>query len=668
LQDDDKILLGTGDDLEIYHDGSNSYISDTGTGDLIITATTFRPRTDHWIVANAANSENLLQAVADGAVTLYHNGLAKLATASGGVNVTGTLTATTLTGTLATAAQTNITSLGTLTALTLSGNLDLGDDDYIRLGTGNDLQIYHSGTQSYIKDAGTGDLYIDSPAALRCLTAQFQLNNAANNEAMIQALEDGAVTLYHDGAAKLATQSDGITVTGNIHSGSGDIRIQSAADENMAIFNPDGSVQLQYDNSTKFATASGGVDVTGDLDVSGELDVVGQAKFGGGTTISTSGEVKVEAGGKYTVVDGNDLNIVYPSGRSVFFKEGGTTAMTIDNANNVGIGTTGPAAELNVVGGTLLAQSTTLSPADPIKSTTMLQVHGDAIGAGVVDVDFFKGFKIGLNDGPEYGGQAQFSVGRWEDSGSEARSSLVMSLGHGSLAPDTDADVDVMTLLSSGYVGIGTTSPDAHLEISAADNAPTLKFSESDDTNKMLLKFASDIGELTVVPDKVLNFKNNNTTRMSIAVGGAVNVAGAFSKGSGSFRIDHPLPEKKDTHHLVHSFIEGPKADLIYRGTVDLSGGYAQVDLDDAAGMTEGTWELLCRDPQCWIQNDTGWSAVRGDVEGNTLTIECETTDSDDTVSWMVVAERCDPHMYETGWTDDDGHVIVEPEKPEEEE
>jgi len=91
MPDNAKILLGTGDDLEIYHDGSNSYITDSGTGDLIITATTFRPRTDHWIVANAANSENLLQAVADGAVTLYHNGLAKLATASGGVDVTGTV-------------------------------------------------------------------------------------------------------------------------------------------------------------------------------------------------------------------------------------------------------------------------------------------------------------------------------------------------------------------------------------------------------------------------------------------------------------------------------------------------------------------------------------------------------------------------------------------------
>ena len=40
LQDDDKILIGTGDDLEIYHDGSNSYIDDTGTGRLNIRGNT----------------------------------------------------------------------------------------------------------------------------------------------------------------------------------------------------------------------------------------------------------------------------------------------------------------------------------------------------------------------------------------------------------------------------------------------------------------------------------------------------------------------------------------------------------------------------------------------------------------------------------------------------
>ena len=136
---------------------------------------------------------------------------------------------------------------------------------------------------------------------------------------------------------------------------------------------------------------------------------------------------------------------------------------------------------------------------------------------------------------------------------------------------------------------------------------------------------------------------------------------GALSKQSGSFKIAHPLPDKKDTHHLVHSFVEGPRADLIYRGVADLSGGSATVDLDEAAGMSAGTWELLCRDPQVWVQNDSGWGAVRGSVEGNTLTIECEGASSSDTVGWMVVAERCDPHMMDTGWTDEDGRVIVEP-------
>jgi hypothetical protein len=135
------------------------------------------------------------------------------------------------------------------------------------------------------------------------------------------------------------------------------------------------------------------------------------------------------------------------------------------------------------------------------------------------------------------------------------------------------------------------------------------------------------------------------------------------SKASGSFKIDHPLPDKKDTHHLVHSFHEGPRADLWYRGEIALVSGSATVDLDEAAGMSAGTWDLLCRDPQVWIQNDSGWDAVRGSVSGSTLTIECSEAGSSDTVSWMVVAERHDQHMIDTNWTDDDGRVIVEPEK-----
>ena len=147
-----------------------------------------------------------------------------------------------------------------------------------------------------------------------------------------------------------------------------------------------------------------------------------------------------------------------------------------------------------------------------------------------------------------------------------------------------------------------------------------------------------------------------------------MSVVGALSKGSGSFKIDHPLDSMKDTHDLVHSFIEGPRADLIYRGSVQLSEGTATVDLDDAATMTNGTWELLCRDPQVWVQNQDGWTQVRGSVSGSTLTITAQDNDCTDTVSWLVVAERQDEHMMDTNWTDNNGRVIVEPEKPAEDE
>lgn len=145
--------------------------------------------------------------------------------------------------------------------------------------------------------------------------------------------------------------------------------------------------------------------------------------------------------------------------------------------------------------------------------------------------------------------------------------------------------------------------------------------------------------------------------------GGTVYVIGALSKGSGSFRIPHPLPDKKNTHDLVHSFVEGPRADLIYRGSVALSGGSASVDLDEEVGLTDGTWELLCRDPQVFLQNEDGWSALKGSVSGSTLIINCKDTTSTDRVSWMVVAERQDEHMMETSWTDEDGRPILEPLK-----
>ncbi len=160
------------------------------------------------------------------------------------------------------------------------------------------------------------------------------------------------------------------------------------------------------------------------------------------------------------------------------------------------------------------------------------------------------------------------------------------------------------------------------------------------------------------------NDGSSNQFICTFSQNGNVDVAGALSKGSGSFRIDHPLPAKTETHDLVHSFIEGPQADLIYRGKVDLVAGAATVNLDTAARMTEGTFVLLNTNVQCFTTNESDWTAVRGSVSGNTLTIAAEDNTSTATVSWLVIGERQDQHMIDTDWTDDNGRVITEPEKP----
>ena len=82
--DNVKAKFGTGGDLEIYHDGNNSYIDDAGTGSL-------RVRSGTVTITNAAGSKTSAVFSSGGAQTLYHNNNAKLATSSTGITVTGTV-------------------------------------------------------------------------------------------------------------------------------------------------------------------------------------------------------------------------------------------------------------------------------------------------------------------------------------------------------------------------------------------------------------------------------------------------------------------------------------------------------------------------------------------------------------------------------------------------
>ena len=80
---DDRLTFGAGTDMSIYHDGSNSYIDDSGTGSL-----NFR---GSQVNLGKYTGEDMVTAVADGAVTLFHDNSAKIVTTSAGVDVTGTV-------------------------------------------------------------------------------------------------------------------------------------------------------------------------------------------------------------------------------------------------------------------------------------------------------------------------------------------------------------------------------------------------------------------------------------------------------------------------------------------------------------------------------------------------------------------------------------------------
>ena len=144
---------------------------------------------------------------------------------------------------------------------------------------------------------------------------------------------------------------------------------------------------------------------------------------------------------------------------------------------------------------------------------------------------------------------------------------------------------------------------------------------------------------------------------------GDLHVNGTLTKTSGSFLISHPLPSMANTHDLVHAFVESPQPDNIYSGMVTLVDGSATINIDTAAGMTEGTFVLLNKNIRRTVTNEEGFTAVKSSLSGNILTITAQDNTCTDEIFWIVIGQRNDAEIRALHTTDSEGNLIVEPEK-----
>ena len=202
LEFDDNVKATFGDDkdLQIYHTGVNGRIENR-TSHLYI-----RNNTDDDdggnIYIQAKTTEHSIICKDDEGVELYYDDSQKLATTSGGINVTGTTTDDGADH----AGDVTFQGDGANTNWDKSADsLIFNDSAYAKWGTGSDFRIHHNGTLTLLDNA-TGNLQLRS--------AVYDFRDTSGNETILKGTENGAVELYYDNVKELETKSGGVKLLG----------------------------------------------------------------------------------------------------------------------------------------------------------------------------------------------------------------------------------------------------------------------------------------------------------------------------------------------------------------------------------------------------------------------------------------------------------------------
>lgn len=211
--------------------------------------------------------------------------------------------------------------------ISFGANMSFGDNNKIIMGSGSDLEIYHSGAHSYIDDAGGGVLILQTNGS------NISINSTGKNMGVFT--KDAEVTLYYNNSPKIATSTTGIDVTGVVTTLAGSASAPAysfGTDTNNGMFKR-GTDQLGF--------SAGGTEIIAVTSTGMFVDTLGSKTTNGNLSLKGAG-----TGGVVVNDDGADRDFRVES-------DGAAHMLFVDaNENKVGINQSSPSALLDINGTT----------------------------------------------------------------------------------------------------------------------------------------------------------------------------------------------------------------------------------------------------------------------------------------------------------------------------